>query len=177
MLDSCGTVSANAVQLPQVAATKARGCLGASARSTRVRQSPSKPQRRLGSNLKERNVDRVVDLWYGVEQRGRHLNPARSARSDLGSHPAVHGRRKVRGGSNKQRLRGFAHWDDENCRRNRAITGRRGWRMGFFRSKSDLGGRLKGSNSEAEQREAAIGCHTLNRMAALGKPTSEAVGS
>ena len=46
---------------------------------------------------------------------------------------------------------------------------------GFFRYKSVLGGQLKARNSKAQGREAAIGCHILNRMAALGKPNSDAV--
>ena len=48
---------------------------------------------------------------------------------------------------------------------------------GFFRYKSVLGGQLKARNSKAQGREAAIGCHMLNRMAALGKPNSDAVMS
>ena len=48
---------------------------------------------------------------------------------------------------------------------------------GFFRYKSVLGGQLKARNSKAQGREAAIGCHILNRMAALGKPNSDAVMS
>ena len=41
---------------------------------------------------------------------------------------------------------------------------------GFFRYRSVLGGQLKARNGKAQGREAAIGCHILNRMAALGKP-------
>ena len=48
---------------------------------------------------------------------------------------------------------------------------------GFFRYKSVLGGQLKARNSKAQGREAAIGCHILNCMAALGKPNSDAVMS
>jgi len=48
---------------------------------------------------------------------------------------------------------------------------------GFFRYKSVLGGGLKASNSNAQTREAMIGCHILNRMAELGRPESYAVVS
>ena len=48
---------------------------------------------------------------------------------------------------------------------------------GFFRYKSVLGGSLKARNSNAQKREAMIGCHILNRMAELGKPKSYAVVS
>ena len=46
-----------------------------------------------------------------------------------------------------------------------------------FRYKSVLGGQLKARNSKAQGRETAIGCHILNRMAALGQPNSDAVMS
>jgi len=46
---------------------------------------------------------------------------------------------------------------------------------GFFRYKSVLGGGLRARNSNAQKREAMIGCHTLNRMAELGRPKSYAV--
>ena len=48
---------------------------------------------------------------------------------------------------------------------------------GFFRYKSLLGGTLKARNSNAQAREVMIGCHILNRMAALGRPESYAVVS
>ena len=48
---------------------------------------------------------------------------------------------------------------------------------GFFRYKSVLGGGLKARNSNAQAREAMIGCHILNRMADLGTPKSYAVVS
>ena len=48
---------------------------------------------------------------------------------------------------------------------------------GFFRYKSVLGGNLRARDSNAQKREAMIGCHTLNRMAELGKPKSYAVVS
>ena len=43
---------------------------------------------------------------------------------------------------------------------------------GFFRFKSVLGGSLKARNSNAQTREAMIGCHVLNRMTAIGRPES-----
>ena len=48
---------------------------------------------------------------------------------------------------------------------------------GFFRYKSLLGGTLKARKSNAQMREASIGCHILNWMAALGRPESYAVVS
>ncbi len=42
---------------------------------------------------------------------------------------------------------------------------------GFFRYKSVLGGGLQARNSNTQKREAMIGCHTLNRMAELGRPS------
>ena len=48
---------------------------------------------------------------------------------------------------------------------------------GFFRHKSVLGGGLQASNSKTQGREAMIGCHILNRMAALGRPKSYALVS
>ena len=47
----------------------------------------------------------------------------------------------------------------------------------FFRYKAVLGGSLKARNSNAQSREATIGCHILNRMAELGSPKSYAVVS
>ena len=69
------------------------------------------------------------------------------------------------------------------------MVGRREWQKeagyrqqarvenGFFRYKSVLGGNLKARNSDAQKREALIGCHVLNRMAELGTPNSYAVVS
>ena len=48
---------------------------------------------------------------------------------------------------------------------------------GFFRYKAVLGGGLKARNSNAQAREAIIGCHILNRMGELGRPQSYAVVS
>ena len=47
----------------------------------------------------------------------------------------------------------------------------------FFRYKSVFGGSLKARHGKAQRREAAIGCHILNRMAELGRPKSCAVVS
>ena len=67
------------------------------------------------------------------------------------------------------------------------VVGRRQWQKesgyrqqsrvenGFFRYKSVLGGGLRARNSDAQKREATIGCHTLNQMAELGRPKSYAV--
>ncbi len=68
-------------------------------------------------------------------------------------------------------------------------VGRRAWQKesgyrqqgrvenGFFRYKSMVGGSLRARNSDAQTREAMIGCHILNRMAELAKPQSYAVAS
>ena len=45
----------------------------------------------------------------------------------------------------------------------------------FFRYKSVFGGGLKARHSKAQRREAAIGCHILNRMAEFGRPSSYAL--
>ena len=69
------------------------------------------------------------------------------------------------------------------------VAGRREWQKesgyrqqarvenSFFRYKSVLGGGLKARHSKAQRREAAIGCHILNRMTELGRPKSCAVVS
>ncbi len=69
------------------------------------------------------------------------------------------------------------------------VVGRREWQKesgyrqqarvenGFFRYKSVLGGGLRARSSDAQTREATIGCHILNRMAELGRPQSYAVAS
>ena len=46
----------------------------------------------------------------------------------------------------------------------------------FFRYKSVLGGGLKARHGKAQRREVAIGCHILNRMAELGRPSSYVLG-
>ena len=67
---------------------------------------------------------------------------------------------------------GRRQWQEESgCRRRARVEN------GFFRYKSVLGGNLKARNSDAQKREAMIGCHVLNRMAELGKPNSYAVVS
>ncbi len=48
---------------------------------------------------------------------------------------------------------------------------------GSFRYQSVLGGGLKARNSNAQAREAMIGCHILNWMAELGRPESYTVAS
>jgi hypothetical protein len=65
---------------------------------------------------------------------------------------------------------GRREWQKESGYRQQARV-----ENGFFRYKSVLGGGLKARNREAQRREAAIGCHILNRMAELGRPTSYAV--
>ena len=67
------------------------------------------------------------------------------------------------------------------------VVGRRQWQKesgyrqqsrvenGFFRYKSVLGGGLRARNSDAQKREAMIGCHTLNQMAEPGRSKSYAV--
>ena len=67
-------------------------------------------------------------------------------------------------------------------------VGRREWRKesgyrqqarvenSFFRYKSVFGGDLKARHSKAQRGEAAIGCHILNRMDELGRPSSYALG-
>ena len=48
---------------------------------------------------------------------------------------------------------------------------------GFFRYKSVLGDGLKARHSNAQRREAVIGCPILNWMAELGRPKSYPVVS
>ncbi len=71
-----------------------------------------------------------------------------------------------------QRIRevGRREWQKESGYRQQARV-----ENGFFRYKSLLGGDLKARNSNAQTREAIIGCHILNRMAGLGRPESYAV--
>ena len=47
----------------------------------------------------------------------------------------------------------------------------------FFRYKSILGDRLRARCSEAQDSEAVIACNILNRMPALGRPASYAIGA
>ena len=65
---------------------------------------------------------------------------------------------------------GRRQWQNESGYRQQARV-----ENGFFRYKSVLGGGLQARNSNAQTREAAIGCHILNRMAELGRPKSYAV--
>ncbi len=73
-----------------------------------------------------------------------------------------------------QRIRrvGRREWQKESGYRQQARV-----ENGFFRYKSMLGGGLKARNSNAQTREAMIGCHILNRVAELGRPESYAVVS
>ncbi len=47
----------------------------------------------------------------------------------------------------------------------------------FFRYKTIVGPRLRARNPESQQAEAIIACNILNRMTALGRPESFAIGS
>ena len=67
---------------------------------------------------------------------------------------------------------GRREWQKESGYRQQARV-----ENGFFRYKSVLGGGLKARNSNAQAREAMIGCHILNRMAELGRSESYAVVS
>ena len=72
-----------------------------------------------------------------------------------------------------QRIRkvGRREWQKESGYRQQARV-----ENSFFRYKSVFGGGLKARHGKAQRREAAIGCHILNRMAALGRPSSYAIG-
>ena len=83
------------------------------------------------------------------------------------------------------KILGCGEW---NAHKHKASKKRRDWRKesgyrqqarvenSFFRYKSVFGGGLKARHSKAQRREAAIGCHILNRMAELGRPSSYALG-
>jgi hypothetical protein len=73
-----------------------------------------------------------------------------------------------------QRIRkvGRREWQKESGYRQQARV-----ENGFFRYKLALGGGLKARNSNAQAREAMLGCHILNRMAELGRPQSYALVS
>jgi hypothetical protein len=45
----------------------------------------------------------------------------------------------------------------------------------FYRFKRIIGGRLRSKNSEAQEREALIGCAILNKMLEIGRPVSHQV--
>jgi hypothetical protein len=47
----------------------------------------------------------------------------------------------------------------------------------FFRYKSTIGDRLRSRCSKAREAEALIACNILNRMTALGRSASYAVGA
>ena len=72
-----------------------------------------------------------------------------------------------------QRIRkvGRREWQKESGYRQQARV-----ENSFFRYKSVFGGDRKARHSKAQRREAAIGCHLLNRMAELGRPSSYALG-
>ena len=72
-----------------------------------------------------------------------------------------------------QRIRkvGRREWQKESGYRQQARV-----ENSFFRYKSVFGGDLKARHSKAQRSEAAIGCHILNRMAELGRPSSYALG-
>ena len=72
-----------------------------------------------------------------------------------------------------QRIRkvGRREWQKESGYRQQARV-----ENSFFRYKSVFGGDLKARHSKAQRREAAIGCHILNRMAELGRPSSYPLG-
>ena len=72
-----------------------------------------------------------------------------------------------------QRIRkvGRREWQKESGYRQQARV-----ENSFSRYKSVFGGDLKARHSKAQRREAAIGCHILNRMAELGRPSSYALG-
>ena len=72
-----------------------------------------------------------------------------------------------------QRIRkvGRREWQKESGYRQQARV-----ENSFFRYKSVFGGGLKARHSKAQRREAAIGCHILNRMAEFGRPSSYALG-
>ena len=72
-----------------------------------------------------------------------------------------------------QRIRkvGRREWQKESGYRQQARV-----ENSFFRYKSVFGGDLKARHSKAQRREAAIGCHILNRMDELGRPSSYALG-
>ena len=80
------------------------------------------------------------------------------------------------------------------CARDRTIMrmkeiGRRRWKKEsgyhrqarvenvFFRNKSIIGDRLRARRPESQRTEATIACNILNRMAALGRPGSFAIGT
>lgn len=47
----------------------------------------------------------------------------------------------------------------------------------FFRYKSIIGDRLHALHPKAQEAEALIACNILNRMMALGRPESFAIGA
>jgi hypothetical protein len=47
----------------------------------------------------------------------------------------------------------------------------------FFRYKSIVGDRLRARDPKSQEAEAIIACNILNRMIAIGRPESVAIGS
>ena len=47
----------------------------------------------------------------------------------------------------------------------------------FFRYKAIIGPRLRARHPESQQAEAVIACNILNRMIAIGRPESLAIGA
>ncbi len=47
----------------------------------------------------------------------------------------------------------------------------------FFRYKSIIGDRLRARHPKAQEAETLIACNVLNRMTALGRPASYAIGA
>ncbi len=89
----------------------------------------------------------------------------------------MRGPRTARGRNEKRLFReirkiGRREWQKESGYRQQARV-----ENAFFRYKAVLGGSLKARNSNAQSREATIGCHILNRMAELCRPKSYAVVS
>ena len=107
-------------------------------------------------------------------QRGRYrgrrdCDPPRRSAVSVGSTDGPWAQREA----SLQRIRkvGRREWQKESGYRQQARV-----ENSFFRYKSVFGGSLKARHSKAQRREAAIGCHILNRMAELGRPSSYALG-
>ena len=80
------------------------------------------------------------------------------------------------GRSVKRLFRGFARSGDGEWQKESGYRQQARVENSFFRYKSVFGGDLKARHSKAQRREAAIGCHILNRMAELGRPSSYPLG-
>ena len=82
-----------------------------------------------------------------------------------------HGRPRATARSSRCR-----RWDGDSGRRTRATTSRPGRRNAFFRYKSIIGESLRARSPGGQGSEAVLACNILNRMTALGRPTSYRVG-